>query len=240
MGQDGQSRGIDVAKAGLDVHLLPAGEAFAVARDAAGIDALIERLRPLAPAIVAVAATGGLESVVGAGLGAPVCRSWWSIRRRFGPSPIRWAGGRRRIRSMRPSVRGGDRRVRRGDQAGDPAPGRRRDHGAGRPDRPPAADHPDDHRRGAAGEAGVEADEEKYPAPQEGAAKGADDREIDDTVRGSPLWRHNEDLMASVPGVGPAIARTLMAELPELGTLDRRQVAALAGLAPFTRQSGPR
>jgi hypothetical protein len=143
MGSDGVVVGIDVAKAGLDVHLLAAGEAFAVARDAAGIDALIERLRPLAPAIVAVAATGGLESVVGAGLGAPACRSWWSIRRRFRPSPIRWAGGRRRIRSMRPSVRGGDRRVRRGDQAGDPAPGRRRDHGAGRPDRPAAANHPD-------------------------------------------------------------------------------------------------
>ena len=59
-----------------------------------------------------------------------------------------------------------------------------------------------------------------------------------DSVRGSPLWRHNEDLMVSVPGVGPAISRTLIAELPELGTLDRRQVAALAGLAPFTRQSG--
>jgi transposase len=54
------------------------------------------------------------------------------------------------------------------------------------------------------------------------------------------LWRHNEDLMATVPAVGQVIARTLMAELPELGTLDRRQVAALAGLAPFTRQSGPR
>jgi transposase len=62
--------GIDVAKAGLDVHVLPAGEAFAVARDAAGIDALIARLRPLAPAFVAVEATGGLESVVAASLGA--------------------------------------------------------------------------------------------------------------------------------------------------------------------------
>jgi transposase len=59
-------------------------------------------------------------------------------------------------------------------------------------------------------------------------------------VRGSPLWRHNEDLMAAVPAVDPVIARTLMAELPELGTLDRREMAALAGLAPFTRQSGPR
>jgi transposase len=62
--------GIDVAKAGLDVHVLPAGEAFAVGHDAAGIDALVERLRPLAPAIVAIEATGGLECVVAAGLGA--------------------------------------------------------------------------------------------------------------------------------------------------------------------------
>lgn len=64
------------------------------------------------------------------------------------------------------------------------------------------------------------------------------DQDIDDAVRGSPAWREKEDLLASVPGVGPVIARTLIAELPELGTLDRRQIAALVGLAPFTRQSG--
>ena len=64
------------------------------------------------------------------------------------------------------------------------------------------------------------------------------DGDIDDHVRGSPAWREKEDLLASVPGVGPIIARTLIAELPELGTLDRRQIAALAGLAPWTRQSG--
>jgi len=61
---------------------------------------------------------------------------------------------------------------------------------------------------------------------------------IDETVRGSPAWREKEDLLASVPGVGKIIARTLLAELPELGTLDRRKVAALVGLAPWTRQSG--
>ena len=54
----------------------------------------------------------------------------------------------------------------------------------------------------------------------------------DDTVRGSPAWAATEDLLSSVPGVGPAISRTLMAELPELGTLDRKRIAALAGLAP--------
>src|SRR5918997_7156846 len=63
------------------------------------------------------------------------------------------------------------------------------------------------------------------------------DRDIDEAVRGSPAWREKQDLLSSVPGVGPTIARTLLAELPELGALDRRQVAALAGLAPWTRQS---
>ena len=64
------------------------------------------------------------------------------------------------------------------------------------------------------------------------------DAEIDASVRGSPMWRESEDLLASVPGVGPVTARTLIAEMPELGTLGRRQIAALAGLAPFVRQSG--
>jgi transposase len=64
------------------------------------------------------------------------------------------------------------------------------------------------------------------------------DGEIGDHVRGSPAWAEKEDLLASVPGIGPTIARSLIAELPELGSLDRRQIAALAGLAPWTRQSG--
>jgi transposase len=64
------------------------------------------------------------------------------------------------------------------------------------------------------------------------------DGDIDAAVRGSSAWRAREDLLASVPGVGKVIARTLIAELPELGTLDRRRIAALAGLAPWTRQSG--
>jgi transposase len=62
--------------------------------------------------------------------------------------------------------------------------------------------------------------------------------DIDDAVRGSPAWRAKEDLLVSVPGVGRVISRTLIAELPELGQLDRKEIAALAGLAPFTRQSG--
>ena len=64
------------------------------------------------------------------------------------------------------------------------------------------------------------------------------DQDIDDAVRGSPAWREKEDLLKSVPGIGDVTARTMLAELPELGRLDRRQIAALAGLAPWTRQSG--
>ncbi|WP_427145501.1 IS110 family transposase, partial [Rhizobium pisi] len=64
------------------------------------------------------------------------------------------------------------------------------------------------------------------------------DADIDDHIRTSPLWRVREALLTSVPGVGRVTARTLLAEMPELGSLDRRQVASLAGLAPWTRQSG--
>ena len=64
------------------------------------------------------------------------------------------------------------------------------------------------------------------------------DADLDERIRKSPVWQVREKLLTSVPGVGPTVARTLIAELPELGSLDRRQIASLVGLAPWTRQSG--
>ena len=64
------------------------------------------------------------------------------------------------------------------------------------------------------------------------------DGDIDGTVRRSPLFRAKDDLLQSVPGVGNATARTLLALLPELGTLDNKQIAALVGVAPFNQDSG--
>jgi len=64
------------------------------------------------------------------------------------------------------------------------------------------------------------------------------DRQTRDLVRSSSLWRAQDDLLQSTPGVGPVLSRTLLAALPELGTLDRRQIAALVGVAPFNRDSG--
>ena len=64
------------------------------------------------------------------------------------------------------------------------------------------------------------------------------DEDIGTAIQASPVWRVHEDLLRSVPGVGPITARTLLAELPELGTLDRRAIAALVGVAPMNCDSG--
>lgn len=64
------------------------------------------------------------------------------------------------------------------------------------------------------------------------------DSDLDQMIRRSPVWKAKEDLLRGFKGVGPTVARTLTAELPELGTLNRKQIAALAGLAPFNRDSG--
>ena len=64
------------------------------------------------------------------------------------------------------------------------------------------------------------------------------DDDLRQTIEASPVWRAQDDLLQSVPGVGPTVARTLLAQVPELGQLDRKQIAALVGVAPFARESG--
>ena len=64
------------------------------------------------------------------------------------------------------------------------------------------------------------------------------DKNLRQTLRQSPVWREKDDLLRTVPGVGEQVSLTLLAYLPELGALDRRQIAALVGVAPFNRDSG--
>jgi transposase len=228
--------GIDVSKERLDVHVRPGGEAFSVKRDGDGIAALIERLRPLDPAILAVEATGGFETVVAAGLagaGLPVVvvnpaqvRAFANaLGKRAKTDPIDAAVIAHFVEATRPAIR--------------PLPDEETQLLADLVAR----------RRQIVAMIGAERQRQKR-APARIARSIARlvkalekelaslDADIDDAVRGSPAWRDKEDLLASVPCIGPTIARTLIAELPELGTLDRRQIAALVGLAPWTRQSG--
>ena len=64
------------------------------------------------------------------------------------------------------------------------------------------------------------------------------DRDMDDLIKNSPIWRRKEEVLRSIPGVGKVMARTLLADMPEIGTMNRRQISALAGVAPMNRDSG--
>jgi transposase len=64
------------------------------------------------------------------------------------------------------------------------------------------------------------------------------DKDLKERIKGMPLWREKDDLLQSVPGVGPVLSVTILAELPEIGKLDRRQIAGLAGVAPYSHDSG--
>lgn len=228
--------GIDVSKDRLDVHVVPEGAAFAVARDGAGIEALAARLSALSCALVAVEATGGFETVVAAGLaaaGLPVAvvnpaqvRAFaTALGKRAKTDPIDAAVIARFAAATKPAVR----------PLPDAATRLLADLVA--------------RRRQIVAMIGAERQREKRaPARVKKSiarlVKALErelaslDGDIDDAVRGSPVWREKEDLLSSVPGIGPTIARGLIADLPELGQLTRRQIAALAGLAPWTRQSG--
>jgi transposase len=228
--------GIDVSKDRLDVHVEPSGEAFAIARNAGGVEALVERLRGLSPKTVAVEATGGFETVVVASLAAaslPVVvvnpaqvRAFaTALGKRAKSDPIDAAVIARFVAATRPEVR--------------PLPNEETQALADMVARRRQIIQmmvAERQRQKRANRRMQKSILRLLKALQKELSEIEAD--IDDAIRGSPIWREKEDLLASVPGIGPAIARTLLADLPELGNLHRRQIAALAGLAPYTRQSG--
>ena len=228
--------GIDISKDRLDVHVRPSGEVFAVSRDAGGLDVLLARLRKLSPRIVVAEATGGFETVVVASLGAAglplVVVNPAQIRafakalgQRAKSDPIDAAVIAHFAEATKVQPR----------SLPDAATQRLADLVARRRQiiQMIVAERQRDQRASKRMKKSIA---RLLKALQ--AELSEIDTDIDEAVRGSPAWREKEDLLASVPGVGPGTARTLIAELPELGALDRRQIAALAGLAPWTRQSG--
>jgi transposase len=229
--------GIDVAKDRLDVAVRPGGEIFMAERNAAGIEQLIARLLQLAPKVIALEATGGYETIAAAAFaaaGLPVVV--------VNPA---------QIRAFAKAI---------GQRAKtDPIDARVIAHFA-EATKPEVRPLPDEETRALADLVarrrqivemiGAERQRQKR-ATAKGPAKSiarlikalekelaSAETDIGGAMRASPIWREKEDLLVSVPGIGATIARTLIADLPELGRLNRKQIAALAGLAPFTRQSG--
>ncbi len=229
--------GIDVSKDHLDVFIRPGGESFRVQRDGPGLNELLARLQQLTPSLVALEATGGFETVVAASLtmaDLPVVIVNPAQVRHFAQS----LGKRAKTDLLDAAV------IAHFAEATNPD----------------VRALPDEATRLLSALLArrtqivqmIVAERQRLrvmTAPRlkdsvERLLKAlqkeleALDKDIDDSVRNSPVWRAKEDLLRSVPGIGPTIARTLLAEMPELGQLERREAASLAGLAPFTRQSG--
>ena len=229
--------GIDVSKDRLDVHLRPAGESFAVARDGKALTALVERLQRLAPTLVVMEATGGYETVVASALGAaqlPLAvvnpRQIRDFARATGKlaktDRLDAAAIAHFAEAIRPPVRPiADTEA----QALGELVARRR--------QVIEMIVAEGNRRRRAGQRRVIRAIERHLALLQSELSELDS-DIDQAIRKSPAWQADADLLVGVPGIGPATVRTLVADLPELGRLTRRKIAALVGLAPVNRDSG--
>ena len=229
--------GIDVSKDRLDVHVRPGGEAFVVARDGKGLEQLVERLRALAPALVAVEATGGFETIVAAAIAgaslplavvnpAQVRHFAQAVGKRAKTDPIDAAVIARFAEAVKPQPR-----------ALPDAAARLLAELVGRRRQIIEMLVAERQREKRVDAARVRKSLARHIAALEKELPIID-HDIDTMVRGSPVWREKEDLLISFPGVGDILARTFLAEVPELGSLRRREIASLVGVAPFTRQSG--
>ena len=232
--------GIDVAKAELVVSVLPSGERFTVGNEERGVRTLVERLRAIAPTLIVLEATGGYELLGVAALaaaGLPIVVVNPRQVRDFAKATGQLAKTDRidadilaRFADVvRPAVR-------------------------------PIAD--DDAQelealltrrrqllemlqaeRNRTGQ--VFGTGKRLVKKSLKAHIGYLERELRITdadlgamIQASPLWRERDELLQSVPGVGPVLSRTLLADLPELGRLSRREIAKLVGVAPLSRDSG--
>lgn len=228
--------GIDVAKARVDVALGRQGAVFQVARDDKGLAELVKRLKEAKPELVVMEATGGLQLPVAAALSVAGL-SVAVVNPRQVREFARAAGKLAKTDALDARVLAH----------------------LGEALKPPARPLLDEEtrklealltRRRQMVEMLV-AEKNRLQVAHAAARpliqKHIDwleqqlkevDKDLGSAVRNSPMWRGKDDILRSVPGVGPVLAMTLMAELPELGQLNRKQVAALAGVAPHACDSG--
>jgi len=228
--------GIDVSKAQLDVAVRPSGAEWSVPYTEAGIATLVEQLSPMRPAAVVLEATGDLEgalvsALVAVGLPVQVVnpRQVRDFARATGRLAKTDALDARLLAQFAEAVRPTPRLL---------------------PDAATQALSAVLTRRRQLLEM-LTAEKNRRSSAAKRLQKQIDahidwliadlarvDAELDATIRQSPVWREQDDLLQSIPGVGPGLSRTLLAELPELGTLAPKPLAALVGVAPHNRDSG--
>jgi transposase len=237
-GQTSTYVGIDVSKGRLDVAIGEQGLFWNVANDEKGIAQLVERMKEVRPELIVLESTGGLELPVMAELYA--CKIPVAL---VNPGRVREFA--RSIGLLAKTDKLDARLLARFAEAV----------------RPPVTRLPDEQeqhlialvtRRRQLIEMLV-AEENRLNTVRLSLRENLEehitwlrqalkelDQEIQEFIQQSPVWKSKADLLLSVPGVGPVTACTLLAELPELGTLDRKRIAALVGVAPFNDDSGHR
>lgn len=228
--------GVDVSSQVVDVHVRPDGAAKRFERRF-GFDAVVEFLRPYAPKLIVLEATGGYEAPVAAAL-ASAGFALAIVNPRQARDFAKATGKLAKTDKIDASV------LAHFADAVRPAAQQLRDEEARELDALVA-------RRRQLVEMLVAEQNRLHVTPSRSAKKDIEqhvdwlkkrikdlDGDIGKAVRQSPLWREKDDLLQSVPGLGRVTSSTLLAALPELGTLDRRKIAALVGVAPFNRDSG--
>ena len=236
MEEEARFVGIDVSKAQLDVAVRPTGKRWTLPYDQTGIEGLIPQIVDLEPALVLLEATGGLELPLVAALAAaalPVVvvnprqvRDFAKATGTLAKTDTLDAGVLAHFAdAVRPEVRPlKDAET----QVLNSLTARRR--------QVMTMLVSEKNRLGAAIGA-VSPRIEAHIAWLEQELSDLD-KGLRQTLRRSPVWREKDDLLRTVPGVGEQVSLTLLANLPELGTLNRRQIAALVGVAPYNRDSG--
>ena len=228
--------GIDVSKAHLDVAEGSSGARWRVTRDQRGIAELVERLRARDPTLVVLEATGGLEdlpaaALIAAGVGVAVMnprqvRDFAKSAGKLAKTDALDAGilalyAERMQPEPRPlpddEAKALEAVVTRRRQLVEMLTAEKNRLGTARP--------------------GVQAGIRKHIRWLEEELEQLD-QDLRVQLQASPAWREKEELLRSAPGVGPVLATTLLAELPELGALNGKQIAALVGVAPLNRDSG--
>jgi transposase len=228
--------GIAVAQAQLDMALRPAGERWSVPHDPNGVTRRVDRLQTLQPALIVLAATGGLERLVTSALataGLPVVvvhpRQVRAVARATGPCAKTAALAARALAHcaavMRPTPR----------PLPDAQPQARRARLGRR--QPLIGRRTAEQNRRAGTRARRRQDIAAHMTWRHAGSAPLDDAR-ETTRRVSPLWRAHDALWQRVKGIGPVCARTFRLALPALGPLTRQQIAALVGVAPLHGASG--